>query len=119
MTVQSSDWLFHAFFYFPVAFLDLEIRVAAFSSSESPIVNFTFISFLNFVFLSRIWLVSLVFPAKCSSGIDNHSSDAFKLCISSSVRYGGFVSVGLFRCVSSSESDSYVVCRLSWLCCCC
>ena len=34
MTVPSSKWLFHAFLYFPVAFWDLGIRVADFSSSE-------------------------------------------------------------------------------------
>ena len=119
VTVPSSNWLFHAFLNFPVAFPDLEIRVADFSSFESPSVNFTFISFLNFVFLSSIWSVSLVFPVKGSSVTDNHSSDAFKLHISSSFKYGRFVYVGLFCCVSSSESESCAVCCLSCLCCCC
>ena len=56
-TVPSSNWLFCAFLYFPVAFPDLKIMVADFSSSEFPSVNFTFISFLNFAFLPSIWSV--------------------------------------------------------------
>ena len=105
VTFPSSNWLFHAFF-FPVAFLDLEIRVADFSSFGSPRVNFTFLSFLNFVFLSSIiWSVLLVFLY----------SEAFKLCISASVQYYGVVSVRLmFCCCSSFEPESYVVCCLSW-----
>ena len=53
--------------------------------------------------------VSLVFPVKGLPVTDNRSSDAFKLCIWSSVSYDEFVSVGLF-CISSSESESYAVC---------
>ena len=119
VTVPSSNWLFHAFSYFPVAFLDLEITVAELSSSEFPSVNFIIMSFLKFAFISSIWSVSLLFPVTGSSVTNNRSCDAFKSRVSSSVRYVGFVSVGLFCCVSCSEFESYAVCCLSWLCCCC
>ena len=88
-----------------------QIRFAGFISCEFPSVNFTFITFFNFAFLSSIWSVSLVFPIKVSSVTDNRSSYAFKLHISSSVQYSGFVSVGLFFCVSfvSLSHRLYVV----------
>ena len=122
VTVPSSNWLFYAFLYFPVAFPDLEIKVADFISSESPSLNLPSYLFLTLPFYQVYGQYHMYFLSKV------HLLQTIALvmrlnCVSMHLTHLQFDMVGLYLLgyffVFLFLSLSHAVCCLSLLCCCC